>query len=150
MSRAKWRIAQPSDDGSLAQMCSQLYIEDPGQSPIPPENIRRTLTTLRREPARGRAVVLEMDGELLGYALLIAYWSNELGGEICQVDELYVLPEHRNQGHGSALFDAIRDLWVPAIAAIALGTTPHNANARRLYERLGFIEIGVTMVRRMQ
>ena len=150
MSQRLWRIALAGDDVSIGQMCQRLYIEDPGQSPIPAENILRTLKELRHEPARGQAVVLEIDGELNGYALLIAYWSNEFDGEICQVDELFVVPEFRNQGYGSALFHAIPDLWNREITAIALGTTPHNANARRLYERLGFIEIGVVMVRRTE
>ena len=152
MSRSTWRVAHAADDDSIAEMCFRLYIEDPGPSPIPPENIYRTLATLRRDPARGRAVVLDIDGKISAYALLIAFWSNELGGDICEVDELFVAPEHRNQGYGSSLFDAIAqgDLWGGAIAAIALGTTTHNANARRLYERLGFSEIGVAMVRRTQ
>jgi GNAT superfamily N-acetyltransferase len=143
-----WRIALTADDESIAEMCSLLYIEDPGQSPIPPENIHRTLTMLRSDPKRGRAVVLDIEGKLSGYALLIAYWSNELGGEICQVDELFVTRERRNQGYGSALFNAIEDLWPGTIGAIALGTTPNNVKARRLYQRLGFTEIGNTMVRR--
>lgn len=28
------------------------------------------------------------------------YWLNELGGEICNIDEIYVHPNARNQGHG--------------------------------------------------
>ena len=151
MSRGMWRIATTADDDSIVEMCSSLYTEDPGQFPIPNEYIRRTMATLRSEPARGRAVVLDIDGKVSGYALLIAFWSNELGGEICQVDELFVAPQHRNQGHGSALFNAISqdNLWAASITAIALGTTMHNDNARRLYRRLGFSEIGVAMVRRM-
>jgi GNAT superfamily N-acetyltransferase len=112
--------------------------------------MRTTLTTLRREPWRGRAVVAEEGGALVGYALLIAFWSNELGGEVCDVDELFVLPEHRGRGLATALFAAIDEdgLWPTPAVALALGTTPGNAAARRLYERLGFAPVGVSMVRR--
>ena len=143
-------MAEPGDDDSVAEMCLQLYDEDPGVLPVRPENIRATIRALRRDPCRGRAVVLEVEGQMSGYALLIAFWSNELGGDICEVDELFVVPERRSQGHGKSLFEAILqgDLWPTQIAGIALGVTPDNVRARRLYERLGFAAVGISMVRR--
>jgi GNAT superfamily N-acetyltransferase len=119
--------------------------------PVRPENIRTTLRALRSEPCRGRAVVLEIESQLSGYALLFAFWSNELGGDICEVDELFVVPERRSQGHGKSLFEAIsqRNLWLTPIVGIALGVTPDNVRARRLYERLGFVAAGISMVRRL-
>jgi GNAT superfamily N-acetyltransferase len=145
-----WRIAQPSDDDSLVEMCLDLYREDPGPLPITPEHIRRTLAELRRAPSRGRAVVLEVETRPAGYALLISFWSNELGGEVCEVDELFVVPHHRKQGFGTALFTAIADgsVWPTPAVAIALGVTPANVRARQLYERLGFSAIGISLVRR--
>jgi len=147
-----WRIALPADDDSIVEMCVRLFREDPGPLRVQAANMRATLEALRRDPWRGRAAVLEIEGQISGYALLIAFWSNELGGEICEVDELFVVPRHRNQGHGSALFRAIarRDLWPRAVAAIALGVTRNNAMARRLYERLGFAEVGAAMILRIE
>jgi GNAT superfamily N-acetyltransferase len=148
---AMWRLAGPEDDDSLVEMCLQLYDEDPGGLPVRPENMRATLRALRREPCRGRAVALEIESQISGYALLIAFWSNELGGHICEVDELFVVPERRSQGHGKALFDAISEdhLWPTPIVGIALGVTADNVRARRLYERLGFRAAGTSMVRRL-
>jgi len=143
---ASWRLAQPTDDESLVDMCFRLNEEDPGHLPVPAENMRRTLAELRRNPRLGRAVVLEIQREVSGYALLIAFWSNEFGGNVCEVDELFVMPEHRRQGHGTSLFVAIAqsDLWPDPLAAIALGVTTDNARARRLYERLGFATFAVS------
>jgi ribosomal protein S18 acetylase RimI-like enzyme len=146
-----WRNAQPEDDDSVVEMCLQLFSEDPGPLPVAGENMRATLAFLRRDPGRGRAVVLDICGKLSGYALLISFWSNELGGQICEVDELFVAPEYRNRGFGTSLFAAIErgDLWPAPTSAIVLGVTPDNAAARRLYERLGFAAAGVAMVRRL-
>jgi GNAT superfamily N-acetyltransferase len=149
MTQSMWRTARVDDNDCIAEMCHGLYVEDPGPSPIPPENILNTLATFRRNPDCGRAVVLDIEGKASGYALLIAFWSNELGGEIWEVDELFIVPRHRNQGHGSALFAAIAqgDLRHGGIVAISLGITRNNVAARRLYERLGFEEVGIAMIR---
>ena len=144
-----WRIAEPRDDEAVVEMCMALYCEDPSGEPVPDSHIRHTLAALRREPLRGRAVVLELDGRVVGYALLIAFWSNELGGQTCEVDELYVLPEHRSRGHGTSLFDAMEraEVWPERPVSIALIVTPDNQRARKLYERLGFRVMGTTLVR---
>ena len=146
-----WRLAEPRDDDALVEMCMRLYDEDPGGLPVSPENMRATLRALRREPCRGRAVALEIENQASGYALLIAFWSNELGGNICEVDELFVVPEYRSQGHGQSLFKAVSEgrLWPTPIAGMALGVTPDNVRARRLYERLDFRAAGISMVRRL-
>jgi GNAT superfamily N-acetyltransferase len=146
-----WRPARPDDDERLVEMCLDYYREDPGERPVASEQIRRTLTAFRDESWRGRAVVLDVDGRPAGYALLVSFWSNELGGEICDVDEVFVAAEHRNKGWGKALFDAIEggELWPSPIVGMALGTTRGNDAARRLYERLGFEPIGVSMVKRL-
>ena len=145
-------MARADEDDRLVEMCLSLYRDDPGPRPVAPEQMRQTLATLRREPWRGRAVVLAVDGQAIGYALLIAFWSNELGGEVCDVDELFVAREHRNRGHGRSLFAAIEHggLWPAPVVAMALGTTPGNADARRLYEQLGFVPVGVSMIRRCE
>ncbi len=144
-------MAQPADDQLLVEMCVRLYEEDPGPLPVPAENMLATLKAKRRDPRLGQAVVLEDREQVSGHALLIAFWSNELCGMVCAVDELFVVPEHRNQGHGKSLFAAIAqgDLLPTSKVAIALGVTPGNVRARRLYERLGFTVVGVLMVRRL-
>ncbi len=146
----RWRIADAREDDALVELCRELYREDPGALAETAPRTRETLAALRSEPWRGRAVVLEVEGRLVGYALLVAFWSNHLGGEVCEVDELFVASGFRSRGHGAALFRELArggDLWPGPAVAIALGITPTNARARRLYERLGFVEVGVSMVR---
>ena len=89
-----------------------------------------------------------MGDRLAGYALLLPFSSNEQGGEICEVNELYVRAERRGEGLGSALFAAIDAGSFGAFAGVALGVAPANARARRLYERLGFRAVGTTIFRR--
>lgn len=146
-----WRLAVPDDDDAIARLCHALYEEDPSPEPVPQSHISRTLAVLRSEPVRGRAVVLELDGVVAGYALLVAFWSNELGGEICEIDELYVAPAARGRGHGGELLAGLASgalPWAAHCVALALETTPANARARRLYERAGFHAHNQSMVLR--
>jgi ribosomal protein S18 acetylase RimI-like enzyme len=95
-----------------------------------------------KSPHRGRALVCEVDGRPAGYALLISFWSNELGGEVCNIDELFVAPEYRGRGLATDLFTMLtaneQSLWPTKPAALALEVSPTNIRARALYERLGF------------
>jgi ribosomal protein S18 acetylase RimI-like enzyme len=148
---ARWRAATPADDDAIVAMCLELDREDPGPVPIGPESMRRTLDALRREPTRGRAVVLAAADGPIGYALLVSFWSNELGGDVCEIDELFVRAAHRSGGLGSSLVEALArgDLWPVRPVALTLAVRPDNARARALYERLGFHAHATTMVKRL-
>jgi ribosomal protein S18 acetylase RimI-like enzyme len=136
-----WREASPADDDAIVAWCAALNHEDPGPRPVPEAHARATLATFRREPVRGRAAVLVVDGVTAGYAFLVSFWSNELGGEVCTVDELYVAPAHRGRGYAAALLRALAagdGPWPRAPVAMELEVSPANVRARALYERLGF------------
>ena len=89
-------------------------------------------------------MVLDLKGKLCGYALLISFWSNEMGGEVCIMDELYVSASARGQGHASQLIKQLQEcspLWPGKLVAIELEVTPQNAKARALYSKLGFASV---------
>ena len=145
-----WRPARPTDDDAIVSMCLALYREDPGFSAVDAERVRRTLAKLRAEPHRGQAVVADVADVARGYAFLVPFWSNELAGCVCEVDELFVQNAFRSRGVGAALFEAItsRKLFAEEkVVALALGVTSGNHRARALYERLGFRTVGTTMAR---
>jgi GNAT superfamily N-acetyltransferase len=144
-----WRPSRPGDDEAVVALCLALYAEDPGR-PVDADQVRRTLDAFRREPVRGRAVVAEQEGRVVGYAFLVSFWSNEYGGELCAVDELYVVPSRRGRGLGTGLLEAIetdRALWPAPPVALELEVTPANRRARALYERLGFRARNATLRR---
>jgi len=147
-----WRSANPNEDDLIVDMCLALNREDPGE-PVSELRVRRTLGAFRADPVRGRAVVAEVDTEIVGYAFLVSFWSNEYGGEICAIDELYVTLPHRGRGIATSLFDSIivdRSLWASLPVALEIEATPNNTRARALYERLGFRARNQTLRRRVE
>jgi ribosomal protein S18 acetylase RimI-like enzyme len=136
-----WRPWNPADEERVVALCLALYTEDPSIVPVGEAKVRRTLALFRARPDRGLVAVLEVDGSTAGYALLVPWWSNELGGEVCLVDELYVAPEARGRGLATELLRTLAGGTGPfpnRFVALQLEVTPGNHRARALYERLGF------------
>ena len=136
-----WRLAVTDDEEVIVSMSLALYDEDPLPPHVSAAQVHATLERFRREPTRGRALVLDVDGERAGYALLVSFWSNELGGEICTLDELYIAPPWRRRGHGTRLVESLiagTAIWPGRPVALELEVSPENPRALRLYERLGF------------
>ena len=136
-----WRISCPEEDDQIVEMSLALNREDPGPKPVPEENPRLTLAKLRENPVRGQVIVLDIEGRLNGYSFLVSFWSNELGGEICTIDEFYVRPYFRGKGYGENLIQILTKksaLWPRDAVAIDLEVTPDNARARNFYQRMGF------------
>ncbi len=148
-SQLLWRLAVDADEAAIIDLSRRLYEEDPSSEPVPIQHTARTLARLRAEPVRGRAIVLAGDSGVVGYALLISFWSNELGGETVEVDELYVAAEHRSRGLASELLRSLGSgsgPWPGRPVALGLQVTPDNARAKELYLRLGFKERKNTML----
>ena len=136
-----WRPAHQHEDDEIVAMSLALFAEDPAPDHVSAAQVRATLARFRDEPIRGRALVLDAGGAVAGYAFLVSFWSNELGGEICTVDEFYIAPPWRAQGHGSRLVRGLLEgssLWPRRPVALELEVSPSNADALRLYHRLGF------------
>lgn len=136
-----WRQAQAEDDAALVELMLALYEADPAPAPVSAAQCASTLRRLRAEPVRGVALGFEPTGHLAGYALLCSFWSNELGGEVCIIDELFVAPSARGRGAATELVQGLCERswpWFRDAVAVELEVTPGNAQARALYERLGF------------
>lgn len=137
-----WRPVRTSEHDGVASLMLALYAEDPAPAPMTRDKAARTLERLAAEPLRGVVVVCDTAGPAVaGYALLCSFWSNELGGEVCVIDELYVVPAERGRGRATELVRGLCDRtlpWFQTAVAVELEVTPGNSSARALYERLGF------------
>lgn len=125
---------------AVCEMMGRLYAEDAPASGQVPRNFRATIDVLLADPSRGRVVLLVAADAVCGYALLIPFWSNEMGGTVVTVDELYVVPEHRGRGVGRGLFGLIERERPYDAVAVFLEVSASNVRARWLYESLGFTE----------
>ena len=115
----------------------EFYASPATDHPIPDTHRENAWQELRRPGGLLEACLLERQGEAAGYALLIRSFSQEAGGPILWIDELYVRPAFRGQGLGRELF-----AWLAQrreLAGLRLEVEPDNFRAASLYRRLGFV-----------
>lgn len=115
-----------------------LYREDPNYLEMTPQKIQNTFQEFTRLPEKGRIIVFEIDNIVIGYAILVFFWSNEFGGDVIEVDELFVQPDYRNRGIGKMFLQSLEETWQGKAVALALQTTPANERAIAFYKRIGF------------
>jgi ribosomal protein S18 acetylase RimI-like enzyme len=121
----------------LHKLIHALYIEDSSNSSMTNKKIEMTIEKLSANTEKGKILLFDLNDETIGYSILINYWSNEYGGNILFIDEIYILPEHRNNGIATSYFAWLKT-QMKDTKALQLEVIPGNQNALRLYIRLGF------------
>lgn len=100
------RAAEPSDVGFIVDAIRGLaeYERLSGECEPDPDRLAEHLFG---EPRYAEALVAEIDGERVGYALCFLTYSTFLTRPGIFVEDLYVHPPHRGRGAGRALLDAV-------------------------------------------
>jgi GNAT superfamily N-acetyltransferase len=135
----EFRPFAEQDFAELEGMILELYREDPEGEPMTREKIDRTVHELSRHPEKGSVIIFIADDAVAGYAILVFYWSNEYGGDVVFIDELYVKPRWRGQGIATRFIEHLVKQPDETTQALALEVTPGNERAYTYYQKLGFI-----------
>ena len=83
-------------------------------------------------------LVAEDGDEIVGFAACAWKWSSLRGARIVYLDDLFVRPESRGEGHADALIAACAELAREGGAPV-MGwlTAPTNERAQAVYDRIG-------------
>jgi GNAT superfamily N-acetyltransferase len=131
------RCATSEDLPDLVELLTGQYLEHQLHNSL--ASLEGGIQGVLAQPQWGSLLVAHREGRCLGVAYVAFIWSLEHGGRSLWLDELYVLPEARNSGLGSALMDAvIAYAKSENCMAIDLEVDEGHERAARLYERLGF------------
>lgn len=89
----------------------------------------------------GRAWIALVAGQPAGYLIGVYVFSLEHAGLTAEIDEFFVLPQHRAQGVGSALLTTAEAAFVAAgCTNVSLQLSHDNDSARMFYRRNGYRE----------
>ena len=152
----------PADAGRLGEL-RDLYLSlhrvELAASPLaltePDERAwAARLVTYRDHFAAGRArlLVAEEGGRPVGYALGLVHEGHDdtfpLGARIGELYTLVVAPEHRGQGLGGSLLEAMaRTLAAEGASSLRVEVLSGNEGAQRFYRRHGLVEGEVVLYR---
>ena len=132
------RDVYKEDEQQFIEMCRDFYSTDAVLLPMDVSKIKKTFQEAINGSPYLRLVFLINENQTIGYSLFAFYWSNEAGGLVAQIEELYVLPEHRGQKYGHKFFDWCLDSYKDKVARFRLEACKSNKGALKLYESYGF------------
>lgn len=125
------------DDKELYMYFTELfYNSDAVLHPVPEKNRENTFNELMRSEDYAQCYILEYENKPVGFALLAKTFSQEVGGIVIWIEELYVLEEYRGRGLGKEFFSFVEEN-IPN-SRLRLEIEPDNQRAKKLYESLGF------------
>jgi ribosomal protein S18 acetylase RimI-like enzyme len=132
------RIAEGADCDEVAELLHRFQVEfdeyTPGAEVLAPR--------VREHIARDLSVFLLAGPRRVGVAQLRFRDYLHTGTPICYLEELYVVPERRREGHGRTLMETALDVARERGAtSMELGTAVDDQAARALYESLGFTNL---------
>jgi GNAT superfamily N-acetyltransferase len=135
MSSSAPRAATPSDAETVARLLDAFNREYDAPTPGP-----EVLTTRLRSLLAGSDVIAFLAGDpAVGVALVTLRPNVWYDGPVALVDELYVLPEARGRGVGSAHLVAVESLTRERGGQlIEIAVDGADTDAHRFYERHGY------------
>lgn len=84
------------------------------------------------------ALLLEVNGEVLGFALFHYRYSSFSGEPSIWLDDLLVVDKHRSKGFGARLMQALKLEAEKSLSShISWTASPHNTKAHNFYKKLG-------------
>lgn len=134
----------PGDFDAYLDMSRAFYASEATDHPVPESHFRRTFgEILTHSPLARGWIVIVGDDRPAGYLLASLTWSNEFGGRVAWMEELYLRPEARGRGVGRRVLEAaLEELKArDKVAGFRLEVAPANVSVSELYRRLGFTPV---------
>ena len=143
------RPARADDIRAIHQMIRELAVYEQSLHEVSATEDDLRAALLADQPSLF-AHVAEQDGQTVGYALWYVTYSAWLGKHGIYLEDLYVKPEVRRQGHGRALLVELARICVErGYQRFDWMVFEWNSGARGFYESLGAAHLGDLTVYRL-
>ena len=118
------------------ELVDEFYHSSAVLHPVDKLNYKRTFEEIVRSDVYTECFIIEYDGDIAGFALISKTFSQEAGGIVIWIEELFIRQQYRSKGLGKEFFEYL-EKHRPA-ARYRLEIEPKNVRAQMLYEKLGY------------
>lgn len=122
------------------ELVNEFYNSEAVLHPVDSINFEITFNTLISSDIYTECYVMEDYEKIFGYCLLSKTYSQEVGGMVCLVEELYLRDEYRSKGIGSKVFEFLKEKFKD-YKRIRLEVEVNNKRGIKLYNSIGFNEL---------
>ncbi|MBQ4061547.1 MAG: GNAT family N-acetyltransferase [Christensenellaceae bacterium] len=130
------------DEQLYKQLAWEFYHSSAVLHPVPEKNIDATFKELMRSDEYAECFIFEKDENAAGFALIAKTFSQEAGGLVCWIEELFIRDEYRGQGIGSEFLTEYEKIMPKGTKRLRLEIEPDNELAAKLYKRMGYDFLG--------
>jgi len=137
------REARPEDAESIAQYNRSMAWETEKKE-LDALTVLNGVQAGLAQPNLCRYFVAEVDGLVVGQAMITYEWSDWRNGELWWIQSVYVHPDHRRQGIFRELFQHIQSLAQnhPRVRGLRLYVEADNQTGMNVYHNLGMVHAG--------
>ena len=128
----------PNHEAEFYQMCRDFFSSPAVCHEIKAEDMKTTFELTQKGSPYLRGLMMTQGTDILGYVLLSFTYSNEVGGMVVWIEELYVKEAHRNRGLGKQALQWIIKEYQKNTKRFRLEVTEENEGAKKLYRSFGF------------
>jgi ribosomal protein S18 acetylase RimI-like enzyme len=109
--------------------------------------LRPGVEALLADPTKGRYYLASIDGEVVGQLMTTFEWSDWRNGMFLWIQSVYVEAAHRKAGVFKELYRHVERLGSrPGHCGVRLYVHRSNDRARGIYERLGMVDHGYSVL----
>ena len=135
------RKIREEDQPFYLEMAKDFYSSDAVHHNVPESHLVNTFHELMRSDTYAAGYIMERDRHIAGYALLAKTFSQEAGGTVLWIDEVYVRPGYRSCGLGHEFFSYVKSHLCDNVKRIRLEVEDRNTKAISLYKSIGFEDL---------
>lgn len=126
------------DKDIFISMVKEFYTSDAVLYSIPEENIVNTFNEAIKDSPYVKIYMMEEEKGIAGYGQISLSYSNEAGGLVVWLEEIYIREDFRGLGLGGKFLDFVKNEFSADAKRFRLEISESNMDAKRLYIRNGY------------
>ena len=124
----------------IARFQVEMAMESEGLA-LDSERVRRGVDAVMADQAKGRYVVAQSDGRVVGCLMITREWSDWNCSWYWWIQSVYVLPAYRARGIYRAMYCNVQErAMAEGVSLIRLYVDKSNSTAQAVYRKLGMEE----------